>query len=95
MVTLLMEHAITDYDTWKQAFDRFAARRDAAGVREHRIGKDADDENYLVIELDFDRREQAEAFRTFLVEQVWAIPANAPALKGAPTTRILLPAVRA
>jgi hypothetical protein len=92
MVTLQMEHAITDYDTWKQAFDRFAEKRTAAGVRSHRVAKDADDENYLVIELDFDRREQAEAFRTFLVEQVWAIPANAPALNGSPTTRILVTA---
>ncbi len=92
MVTLLMEHAITDYDTWKQAFDRFAGKRAAAGVRTHRIGKDAADEHYLVIELDFDRREQAEVFRTFLIEQVWAVPANAPALNGAPLTRILEPA---
>jgi hypothetical protein len=92
MVTLQMEHAITDYDTWKHAFDRFAGKRDAAGVRAQRIHRTADDANYLVIELDFDHPEQAAAFRTFLTEQVWAVPANSPALKGAPTARILLPA---
>jgi hypothetical protein len=92
MVTLQMEHAITDYDTWKHAFDGFAGKREAAGARAHRIYRTDDDEKYLVIELDFDQHEQATAFRTFLTEQVWAIPANSPALKGDPTARILLPA---
>jgi hypothetical protein len=32
MFTLSIEHRITDFPTWKTAFDRFAEARDQAGV---------------------------------------------------------------
>ena len=47
---------------------------------------------YVVIDLVFDTREQAEAFLGFLKRQVWGVPANAPALAGTPQTMILEPA---
>ena len=37
MVTLHIEHAITDFGAWKQAFDRFADMRRASGVLRHRV----------------------------------------------------------
>ena len=37
MATLHIEHKITDFTTWKTAFDRFAARRKEAGVTARRI----------------------------------------------------------
>ena len=61
------------------------------GVQSERIGSPADDPHYLVIELDFASVEQAAAFRDFLHSKVWVSPANAPALAGAPRTRILVP----
>ncbi len=31
MATLHIEHPITDFDTWRSAFDRFAEARDERG----------------------------------------------------------------
>jgi hypothetical protein len=44
---------------------------------------------YLLIELDFGTGEEATKFLDFLTTRVWSTPANAPALKGTPQTRIL------
>jgi hypothetical protein len=87
--TLHIEHAITDYPTWKAAFDRFADARRQAGVRAHRIQRPADDQAYVLIDLDFDTEPAAEEFLRFLRTRVWASPDSAPALVGSPQTRIL------
>ena len=92
MYTLSIEHSITDFSTWKQAFDRFAPARAQAGVKGDRVRRLADDDRYLVIELDFDTKENAEEFRQFLATVVWSNPDASPALSGTPTTRILEPA---
>jgi hypothetical protein len=92
MFTLSIEHAITDFLTWKTAFDRFADARDEAGVLAHRIRRPVDDARYLVIELDFETKERAEAFRQFLTTIVWSNPDASPGLSGRPTARILQPA---
>lgn len=89
MFTLSIEHAISDFATWKQAFDRFAEARQQAGVVSHQIRRPVDDPHYLVIELEFDARENADNFRQFLHDVVWSNPAASPALTGSPTTRIL------
>jgi hypothetical protein len=89
MFTLSIEHAITDFPTWKQAFDRFAEAREKAGVRNHRIRHPVGDPHYLVIELDFDAHENADSFRQFLNNVVWANRDASPALAGTPRTRIL------
>ncbi len=89
MTTLHIQHPISDYDTWRSAFDRFETARSTAGVRSHRIRRPVDDERYVVIDLDFDDAEQAGAFLTFLRSVVWANPANSPALAGDPTALVL------
>jgi hypothetical protein len=90
MATLHIEHAITDYPTWKSAFDRFADRRLAAGVTAQRIQQPADDSKYVVLQLDFDSAQQATAFRGFLETQVWSTPANSPGLAGSPRAVVLV-----
>jgi hypothetical protein len=92
LTTLHIEHPITDFETWAAAFDRFAAARAQAGVRDHRVQQPIDDPNYVVIDLDFDSAGQASAFLQFLRTSVWAIPTNAPGLAGVPETMILEPA---
>ena len=87
--TLHIEHAITDYPTWKAAFDRFADARDRAGVTAHRVSLAEDDPSHIVIDLDFGSTEGARAFDTFLRERVWGTPA-APALAGTVSTRVLV-----
>jgi hypothetical protein len=89
MFTLSIEHRISDFPSWKQAFDRFGEAREKAGVLSHRVRRPVDDRCYLVIELDFDARENAEAFRQFLHDVVWANRDASPALVGTPATRIL------
>lgn len=89
MATLRIEHAIADYQTWRRAFDGFAAARAEAGVRGFTIRQPVDDPKYLTLDLEFDTAGQAEAFAGFLHKQVWSSPASAPALAGAPHTRIL------
>jgi len=89
MFTLGIEHAISDFPTWKQAFDRFGEAREKAGVVGHRVRRRVDDPHYLVIELDFDLQEKADSFRQFLHDVVWVNRDASPALVGTPQTRIL------
>jgi hypothetical protein len=89
MTTLRIEHPITDFDTWSAAFGRFGEARRAAGVRAHRIQQPVDDPHYVLVDLDFDTVEAAEAFRHFLLSVVWSDPGNAPALVGTPKSTIL------
>ena len=89
MITLNIEHPITDFDTWQRAFAGFAAQRTAAGVRAQAVHRPLDDANYVIIDLDFDDETAAAAFLEILRTRIWGIPANSPALVGAPRTRLL------
>lgn len=89
MTTLRIEHSINDYATWRGAFDRAAPIREQAGVRGYRIQRPVDDPNYLMIDLDFDSTEGAEALLTILRERIWASSENAPGLAGRPQARIV------
>jgi hypothetical protein len=89
MPTLHIEHPITDFERWSAAFDAVADVRRQAGVRAQRVQRPVDDPHYIVVDLDFDTLGDAEAFLGFLNQRIWAIPENAPALAGTPTTRIL------
>ena len=91
MPTLHIEHAITDFDTWTSAFERFADVRRDAGVRSQRVQRPVNDPRYVVIDLDFDTTDEAEAFLRFL-NAVWGTAENSPALAGMPETMILEPA---
>lgn len=91
MTTLHIEHAITDYTTWRAAFDGYASVRAAHGVRAARITQPVDDAHYIVIDLDFDSPEAATSFRQFLRERVWSSTSSAPALLGKAHTAILEP----
>jgi hypothetical protein len=70
MPVLQIEHEVRDYDAWKRAFDRDPVGRAQGGVRGYRVMRAADDPNFVVIELEFGRQDEAEAFRARL-EQLW------------------------
>lgn len=89
MYTLQIEHAIKDFGMWKTAFNRDPVNRAASGVTAHRISRPVDDPHYVVVELDFEGRDQAEALLANLQANVWNSSTVAPALSGAPKTRIL------
>lgn len=89
MFTLHIEHPISDFDTWRHAFDGFADMRGRSGVRSHAVRQPVDDPRYVLIDLDFDTTAQAESFLGLLRTRVWANRDNSPALAGEPITRIL------
>jgi hypothetical protein len=55
-----------------------------------RVRRPVDDPRFVVIDLDFATTTEAEKFLRFLRERVWSSGENAPALAGAPQTRILV-----
>jgi hypothetical protein len=62
MAILQIEHPVRDFEGWKKAFDSDPVGRTQGGVRRHRISRPADDPNYVVIELEFDGPDEADAF---------------------------------
>lgn len=89
MPTLHIEHAISDFDVWTEAFGRFAEVRQNAGVRDQRVRRPIDDDHYVVIDLDFDTAAEAAGFLELLRTKVWSSPASSPALDGSASARIL------
>jgi hypothetical protein len=61
MHTLRIEHPVSNYDTWKAAFDSDPIGREHSGVRRYRILRPTDDPNYVMIDLEFDSASEAEA----------------------------------
>jgi hypothetical protein len=88
MLTLQIEHAISDFDVWKKAFDADPVRREESGVRRYRVFRPLDDPRYVKIDLDFDSLREAEAFRAAL-QDLWGSRRAAPALAGSSQTRIV------
>jgi ribosomal protein L35AE/L33A len=62
MVTVQIEHPIRDYASWRAAFDRDPAGREAAGVLRYRVSRPIDDPNYVLVDLDFAATDAAERF---------------------------------
>jgi hypothetical protein len=70
MPTLVVTHAVRDFDQWKGAFDSDPLGREASGVRRHRNLPAADHPSDVTIELDFDTTEEAESMRGRL-QEMW------------------------
>ena len=88
MATLHIEHPISDFHTWATAFRGFDGARHAAGVRSERVRRPVDDPLYVVVDLEFDTVEAAQAFASFLRTTVWATPEHSPALAGTPMATV-------
>ena len=88
MTILHVEHAISDFDVWKRAFDSDPVQREQSGVRRYRVFRPADDPNYIMLDLEFDSSSEAQSFRAAL-EGLWGSGRAAPALVGSPQARIL------
>lgn len=88
MILVQLEHPVHDFGTWKAAFDRDPVQRAASGVRRYQIYRPVDDPNYIAVDLEFDNRNEADAFRLAL-EALWRSPQAAPALGGIPRVRIV------
>jgi hypothetical protein len=88
MAILHVEHAISDFEIWKRAFDGDPVQREQSGVRRYTIFRPDDDPNYIVLDLEFDTLGEAHSFRRAL-EGLWGSGRAAPALAGKPQARIL------
>lgn len=88
MPVLQIEHAVRDFETWKAAFDSDPVRREAGGVRRYQIYRPVDDPNFVAVDLEFDSRDEAQAFKLGL-EALWRSPQAAPALGGTPRARVV------
>jgi hypothetical protein len=74
MPILHIEHQVGDFEAWKRdGFDADPIGRAKAGVRTHRISRDADDPNYVLVELEFRTLPEAEAMRAAL-RNLWRNP---------------------
>jgi len=88
MTILHIEHPISNFDTWKKAFDSDPAGRERSGVRSYQILRPIDNPNYVIIDLEFDNVKTTEDFLAALRE-VWQSASAAAALAGSPQTRIV------
>ena len=61
MIMLRIEHPVPNFEGWKQAFDNDLVGREKSGVRRYQILRASDDPNYVLIDLEFDTTQQAEA----------------------------------
>ena len=70
MVVLQIEHPVPDFNGWKKAFDNDPVNRETSGVKRYKIFRQADDANYVIIELEFDDLSSAEAMLSAL-QKLW------------------------
>jgi len=62
MIRLFVRHSVTDFATWKQAYDAFDAQRPGMGVIRQAAYQAADNPNDVTVTHDFDTLEAAQAF---------------------------------
>lgn len=71
--TLRVEHPVGNYESWKKMFDSDPVGRQRSGVRRYRILRPTDDPNYVMIDLEFDGRKEAENMKSAL-RSLWNSP---------------------
>ena len=71
MYMLRIEHTVRDYDGWKKAFDSDPAGRQQSGVLRYRVLRPVDDPEFVMIDLEFEREEQAAALLASL-RKIWS-----------------------
>ena len=70
MVILRIEHRVPNYEGWKRAFDSDPVDRKRSGVRRYQILRGLDDQNYVMIDLEFDTKNEAQALLNAM-RHVW------------------------
>ena len=70
MHILQIEHPVPNYEGWKKAFDSDPINRKQSGVRRYKIPRKTDNANYIIIDLEFDSLQEAEACHAAL-RKLW------------------------
>ncbi|WP_412540330.1 hypothetical protein R8Z50_31655 [Longispora sp. K20-0274] len=81
MTTVHVEHQVQDFDAWKVLFDTDPLGRQASGVRRFRILRPIDEPDHILLDLDFDTRDEAKKFLLRLRE-LWLQPQARATMKG-------------
>jgi hypothetical protein len=76
MTIVRIEHAVLNFEQWNDAFDRDPGARKGSGVRRDQILRPRDEPNDVMIDLELDSHEEAEAF-VHTMEQIWNGPGGA------------------
>lgn len=76
MPVVRIEHAVPDFEKWKHAFDSDPADRKGSGVRRYRVLRLQDDPNYVMVDLEFDTADEADAFLQKM-QKIWDGPGSA------------------
>jgi hypothetical protein len=71
MYLLRIEHPIPNFERWKRAFDSDPVGREKFGVRRYYILRPVDDSNYVMIDLEFDTSNEADALLSAM-RTVWS-----------------------
>lgn len=61
MVKMFVRHLVSDYVTWRQAYDHFDEERTRMGVQGAAVYRSVDDPNDITVTHDFDTIEVARA----------------------------------
>jgi hypothetical protein len=61
MYILRIEHPVPDFAGWKKAFDSDPVGRKKLGVRRYQILRPVDSPNHVIVDLEFDTTNEAEA----------------------------------
>lgn len=70
MYIVQVEQETLHYNSWKSTFDADPIGRKEQGVRRYWIGRAATNENHVVINLEVETRDQADAMVSAL-EELW------------------------
>lgn len=89
MFTLRIEHTVRDFRMWRQAFDKDVLHRGTSGVRSYKISRPLNENNHVLLDLDFDTQEAAERFLSRLQTDLWKGDLISQALTGEPTTQLI------
>ena len=71
MYMLSIEHPVPSYEKWKAAFDSDPVGREKMRVRRYQILRPMDNPNYVMIQLEFDSANDAEALLNAM-RAVWS-----------------------
>jgi heme-degrading monooxygenase HmoA len=71
MIIVQIEHPVPNFDAWKKAFDSDPVGRERSGVRRYKVLRPMDNQNYSMVDLEFDSSSEVEAFLAAMRE-VWS-----------------------
>ena len=85
MPTLRIQHSVPNFEGWKRVFDSDPADRKGSGVRRYCVSRSVDDQNLVMIDLEFDDAKDARGLLAKM-ERIWLGPGTD--VMGAPYARV-------